>query len=749
MRANKSSIIGIVLVITFLYYLLLLLLQDNPWVRVLVTITGLILAGFLCLKWIYDAYKITKDKQKKFWLLIGIGVSLYTISSIYWLIIVIIQKVTDYPDLSYALWLFAYIFFLTALVYKIRVIETSINTSPYLFNMGIFIIVSVSITVHYLLQPILAFSGESTLVFVISILYLVVDLSIIFAILIIYYLSLYSNEKESLLFIVCAFFFQALADMMFVYATLNDFYEVGIYIDAIWLFALLSMGIAAKFVQKDFASFDWKILRSFDSKDTYFPYIGGIVLVILVSDSYNWEMNALSIGISFVFILVITRQIVVMRKNNQLVKEYRYLAYHDSLTSLKNRTSFVKELKLFLKQAETLDTSICVLLLDLDRFKNVNDTLGHHYGDEVLMEAAQRLKMGADCQSEIYRIGGDEFVIIIPDIDKEECERIAKSILAIFESSFVIDNHEINITPSIGISMYPTDGKKGETLLRYSDAAMYHAKETGKNRYHFFNQKLNEDIVRKMTLEIELKKAMQNDELMVHYQPKFELNSKKIIGMEALLRWNHATLGAIPPQEFIRVAEETGQILPLGEWVLRKACEDTKELHKKGYQKIAIAVNVSVRQFEEQGFVELVEQVLEETGLEAKYLELEITESIMQNVAHSTEILKGLKAIGVKTAIDDFGTGYSSLHVLKTLPIDTIKIDKSFIDQMEVITNFSIVKTIIDIGLNLNLKVIAEGIETHFQHEILIDLGCELGQGYLFSQPVSLKELENHLLLAV
>lgn len=406
---------------------------------------------------------------------------------------------------------------------------------------------------------------------------------------------------------------------------------------------------------------------------------------------------------------------------------------------MKNRTSFKKESQKILKKAEAENFSVAVLLMDLDRFKNINDTFGHYAGDLVLKEAAARLKQVLIPKYEIYRIGGDEFIILISDATELESRHVAESILSAFTQPFQLEQYEITITPSIGISSYSNNVVTEDLLLKHADAAMYQAKVLGKNRYYFFDENLNDMLMRRMQLEIDLEKSIAENQLFLVYQPIHCLDTGKRRGLEALLRWKHPTLGLISPAEFIPIAEDTGQIHAIGEWVMRTACAEIKQLQENGMTGSLIAVNVSSKQMEE-GFVTIVKEIVEETGLDPTCLELEITESMMQNVDTSMQIIHGLHELGVKIAIDDFGTGYSSFYLLRDLPIDTIKIDKAFIDEIDNEKSLLIVKTMIDIGLNLDLRVVSEGIEHEWQLEALKELDCDLGQGYLFDKPMPIDE---------
>lgn len=438
---------------------------------------------------------------------------------------------------------------------------------------------------------------------------------------------------------------------------------------------------------------------------------------------------------------IVGRDLTQRKKAEKTIK---YMAYYDVLTGLPNRNMFRKHLINALKQ--NANQTLAVLFLDLDRFKIINDTKGHSVGDHLLKIVAVRLKNAVKDAGLVSRQGGDEFIILLKDIDKNGVIDVAQRILEEFSKAIHLENQEFFVTTSIGISMAPFDGNDEETLIKHADTAMYLAKERGKNNFQFYTDQLNGLSSRKMELENGLRRALEQDQLVLHYQPQVHLATGKIVGIEALVRWQHPEHGIISPAEFIPLAEETGLIVPLGKWVLQKACEQNKAWQDSGFSPIPISVNISVRQLQEDQFIETVETVLAETGLNPKDLDLEITESIMQNREKSAIMLNQLKDLGITLAIDDFGTGYSSLSLLKHLPIDKIKIDKSFIDDIIYHANQgAMVKTIIDMGHNLQFSVIAEGVEEPEQVEFLMKNGCLVGQGYYYSKPLPLQSIEKLL----
>jgi diguanylate cyclase (GGDEF)-like protein/PAS domain S-box-containing protein len=459
-------------------------------------------------------------------------------------------------------------------------------------------------------------------------------------------------------------------------------------------------------------------------------------------DTIDVEMAATPIFYEGRFAIQIVGRDITERKRAE--KTIQNMAYYDSLTGLPNRNRFRHHLNNVLTQQE--NNMLAVLFLDLDRFKIINDTKGHSVGDIILQKVATRLVMAVQTEGIVSRQGGDEFIILLEVLDKKGVTQVAERLLYEFSKPLVVNGQEFFVTPSMGISIYPIDGMDEETLIKNADTAMYQAKEHGKNNFCFYSANLNGISIRKMELENGLRKALEQHQFILYYQPQLSLKTGEIVGVEALIRWQHPVLGLIAPLEFIPLAEETGLIVPIGKWVLWEACKQRKAWENAGFCDFPIAVNISVRQFEDDNLIEYISTVLDEVGLNANHLELEITESIMRDLENSTITLNQLKELGVLLSIDDFGTGYSSLSYLKHLPIDKIKIDKSFVDDIIYHSNQGVmVKTIIDMGINLNFTVIAEGIETDEQLHFLRENECSVGQGYLFSKPIPAMQLEEFL----
>ena len=431
-------------------------------------------------------------------------------------------------------------------------------------------------------------------------------------------------------------------------------------------------------------------------------------------------------------------------KRRELEKQLIYQATHDSLTLLPKRIVLCDRISHAITNSKRNKSISAVLFCGLDRFKMVNDGLGHNIGDSLLKQVAERLKQCVGKKDTVSRVGGDEFVILLPSLEKEEeINLIATKCIEELNKIFDIKPYCLNITTSIGISQFPKDGKEPVELLKNAASALFYAKSEGRNKYKSFNKQMNEANQNKLELMNELRHAMEKDELRLHYQPLIDLETGSIIGVEALLRWFHTTRGPIPPQEFISLAEECGYIQTIGDWILETACKQNKEWQDAGLPPIYMSINLSAPQFKKQNVVTLVKDILAKNQLDPKYVELELTESIiMEDTNLFIETLNQLKKLGVNLVIDDFGTGYSSLGYLKKFPVDKIKIDKSFVSELpNNMDDAAIVRAILAMAKQLNLKVVAEGIETEEQLAFLQRNSCDIAQGFLISKAVAPEEL--------
>ncbi len=451
-----------------------------------------------------------------------------------------------------------------------------------------------------------------------------------------------------------------------------------------------------------------------------------------------------------------TQDVTQLRRAEEKIQ---HLAYFDSLTGLPNRRWFKERVKRALAIGNRYERLTGMLFVDLDDFKRINDTLGHTTGDLLLKQVAERIVASVrstdyviaadvaeikDRSEDVARLGGDEFTVLLSDLNQvSDAAVVAERIIETLRKPLIVGGHEVVVTPSVGIAVSPYDGSDADTLLKHADTAMYHAKRSGKNGYQYFAESMNAAAARRLSLESHLRRAIERGELYLHYQPQADLSEGPIVGVEALLRWHNEELGTVSPTEFIPVAEETGMIVSIGEWVLRQACNQAKIWQAEGLPKMRMAVNLSARQLVQSGFAELVSNVLEETGLEPDTLELEVTESfLMDDVEGSIEALKALKDIGVHLAVDDFGTGYSSLTQLKRFPIDRVKIDRSFVSNITSDPrDAALAMAVVAMAHSLKLRVTAEGVESAEQEAFLRDRRCHEAQGFHISRPLSSKRL--------
>ena len=451
--------------------------------------------------------------------------------------------------------------------------------------------------------------------------------------------------------------------------------------------------------------------------------------IILECSAQGQNFKDKNIGLVWSF-----RDITERQKAKQLIE---YQAFHDSLTQLPNRTSFDRQLKAALKAVQESNGKLAVMFFDLDRFKTINDTLGHDMGDLLLQKVVERLHKCIRDGDVISRWGGDEFTMLLRKINSlQDAAIVAKRILKILQPPFELNGHRLRITSSIGIAIYPDDGEDAETLLKNADVALYHAKYEGRNNYQNYNLQLNIKAKERLDLDHRLHYGLEHNEFVLHYQPIFDVISGKIVKMETLIRWHHPKIGLVSPGVFIPVAEENGAIIEIGKWVLAEACKQNSLWHKMGFTNLNIAVNLSVRQFQQHNLVATIAQILAETKLPHSALEIEITETVtIQNGNTAKKILNQLHKLGISLAMDDFGTGYSSLSYLKQFPFQTIKIDRSFVqDALTDSEDAAIIKAVLGLGYALSMNVVAEGVETKELRDFLQSLHCRYMQGYYFSK---------------
>lgn len=416
----------------------------------------------------------------------------------------------------------------------------------------------------------------------------------------------------------------------------------------------------------------------------------------------------------------------------------RHLAYYDQLTGLPNGSLMRDRVNQLIASSQRDRREFALLFIDLDNFKNVNDSLGHHVGDLLLQTIAGRLRASVREMDTVARMGGDEFVVVLPEVGVEGAQQVARKIIGQVTNSFGIGLHKITMTTSVGIGVFPKDGGDIEFILKNAELALYQAKAKGKNDFAFFTEELNVQAFERLRMENDLRHALLNEDLMLYYQPQISMATRQVVGMEALVRWPHPTLQMIPPDQFIPIAEDSDLIIQLGEWTIHEACRQMRQWQRSGLQIIPVAVNVSAKQMRHADFYDSVESALRKTGLDPRYLELELTErAMMMDIEKSLEVMNKIGEMGINFSVDDFGTGYSSLSYLKHLPLHKLKIDKSFVQDIAVDENDrEISNTIIQLAHGLKLSVVAEGVETQQQMAILLGQGCDSAQGYLFSRPL-------------
>lgn len=452
----------------------------------------------------------------------------------------------------------------------------------------------------------------------------------------------------------------------------------------------------------------------------------------MVKDQFNNKRDLL---------LIVIRDIRVRKK---IEEKIYHLAFHDSLTGLPNRRLFMNTLHNEIVDRRYSKMKLAILFIDLDDFKIINDQFGHDKGDLILIEAAERIKNAIRPTDTVARLGGDEFIILLKDIySEDEARKYAHEIIQCFQKPVTLEENRLTLTCSIGIAIYPEHGIRGEELLKNADAALTRIKGKGKNGFLLFDKQLQTESFERRLLENALRSAILNKQFYLEYQPKYNFKDRSLIGMEALVRWDHPDLGKIPPGKFIPLAEETGLIHQLGEWILYESCRQNIEWQQKGYKHMPVSVNVSVRQLTDPDFVLKVDKILQETNLDPQWLEIEVTESVFADLENAAFKLEQIRNLGIHISIDDFGTGYSSLSYIKHLPIDTLKVDQSFVkDIHQNEESRAIIKAVITLAKSIGINVIAEGVETKEHMIRLIEEGCNLGQGYYFSRPLSVHDFE-------
>ena len=478
------------------------------------------------------------------------------------------------------------------------------------------------------------------------------------------------------------------------------------------------------------------------------------IVVLTGLDDEQVALNAVNAGAQDYLVKgkgdseLLTRALRYAIERKRSEKHLAYLAQYDPLTNLPNRTLFQDRLDQAIKHAQRNGGRIGLMFLDLDHFKDINDTLGHEAGDKLLIAAAQRINTCVRNMDTVARLGGDEFTVILPNIkDSRDVTKVACKIKQALAGAFAIDGMEIFVSTSIGIALFPETGENRESLIKNADLALYAAKEKGRSTYQIYESKMRTEVAKRTTMITRLRKALERDEFILEYQPQFDLRNHTLLGMEALLRWNSPDLGIVQPNRFVPLLEETGLIAPVGEWVLFTSCAQNRRWIEAGFKPMSMAVNLSPRQFRQRNLVDTISAILEDTRLPPELLHLEITESaLVLDSEHNLTILRGFKALGIKLSLDDFGTGFSSLNYLRLFPFDTLKVDRSFVQSLTVdINSAAIVGAVIELAHRLHLQVIAEGVELQNEAAFLNEQGCDQVQGFLFGTPMTVSHCHSWL----
>lgn len=778
------------------------LLGQNEQQRiVLIDTASALISSLAAIALLYAAKQSAVCSHRLFlaWVILAIGMVSYAIGDICWATIEVIRGQPPFPSIADLFYLPCYPLFLIGIILLPTKIQRRTDWIKTFLDMSVVMLAAVLVFLNFLLEP-LAAAGQAESIFTqaLSIAYPVGDLALLWAVLVILYRRSERQPQAPVLLLSASIIIMIVTDSIFSYQSLIDTYSSGRLLDLGWIASYLLIGLAGIWQAvlihpyrgspthlQDGQKFD--PIKMFSS---YLPYawLAGAYLLLVWSYHHSLPMDFVTIawGVAALIALVLIRQVVTLSENTYLYvklqdamervrqqsdqlsqanqelqveiderrkaeEQLAYDALHDALTGLPNRALFMDRLRHAIEYTKRHeDYRFTVLFLDIDHFKVINDSLGHSIGDELLIAFAQGLRMSHRLSDTVARLGGDEFVILLEDtVDQDDAIVAAYRILDRFKLPFSLEGRQTFITASIGIVFCGNGYDQAEDILRDADIAMYHAKSQGKARFELFHAGLRDMAINRLELENDLRNALKRSEFILHYQPILSLKSNDFIGFEALIRWNHPQRGLLRPVEFIHVAEETGLIIPIGEWVLYEGCRQILDWQAQFPKNppYTININISGVQLNHPDFVSQIERVLRDTGLDGNSLKLEITESVCVNSAESVgPAFRKLSEMGVQFHIDDFGIGYSSLSYLQQFPIHMIKIDRVFVSKMDGSKNNSeIVRSIVDLAHDLGMDAIAEGVETESQLKELKRFGCNYGQGYLLSYPIDQMGIERLL----
>lgn len=736
-------------------------------------VTFQVIACLISILWLGFAFFKHTGEGKSFWLFLALGVLSYLVGTLIWSINeFVLQTDGVLRSIPSSFWVAQNGFYFIALLVVMYKIKNYLLTIRSLLDL--FIVMSAAFTFSwiFLINPLVE-QGEENILLSPELLYPVLDLGMLVGTLSFFAASSSIFSKQVRVLLITGLVIQIIADTIYTYLHVMNNYSVGSINEPLWLFSILLLGLSGVYhnpgEQEQFIVQQPKQTGSLLFKLSL-PHLS-VILLALYAVILLYEVNPIAIGLFFCVLLVLLRQVVTLLENEKLMQQLNglneeleekvkertdklveavnsmeHLAFHDAITGLPNRRFMEKRLSQAISRPGKSHDKTAFLLLDLDRFKNINDSLGHSYGDQLLKEVGSRLVALAGKNEVVSRIGGDEYALLIENTTSEKAEEKARLILNSLRQTYRLNEFDLTVTPSIGISLFPDHGNSMDELLMKADSAMYQVKASGRNHYKVYNRSMKMKPI--FHLESALKKGIEEDEFLLYFQPQISLQTGRIEGAEALLRWDRKDHGIISPAEFISLAEETGLILPIGEKVFREVCRQSVAWQQRGFTSLRLAVNISPLQFQQDHFIELISSILKETGADPRQIELEITESVaMGSGGKNRAKMSFLKKMGFQLALDDFGTGYSSLQYLSQFQIDRLKIDRSFIASLEKgEKDKTIVQLIVTMGKELNVKVLAEGVETKSQKAFLNKIGCDEMQGYLFSKPINAQDFEQLLL---
>lgn len=754
MIVSKNKGILFIIFYVILYYIWQIIWKENKMLinigSDIFSLFGSVTATIL----LYCAAKKSKQIERILWLLLSLGCFSYFLAEIIWAYYdFVLKKEVPFPSYSDLFYMLQYIFYLIAFIYPLSKGKKSPFVIRIITDILIIMTVAFSFSYTYLIKPILAVHDVSGMFLFVSIGYPVGDLGLLVVAL--FYLSnSVVVSKKSAKYIFYGLFIQIIADSSYLYLISIDKYHEAELIDPLLILSLLLIGLSGYYSATDLRKLEYnshRELGKFKIARFILPYacLAGLLIFAVVR---NTTVDAITVGSSISIFLIIIRFLLIRIENNVLMKRLlqqaeelsknqeiaTHLAYHDPLTDLPNRRFFEENLHSAIQEAQSTQTMLAVMFIDLDRFKIINDTLGHDFGDQLLFSVAERFKKHLNNNHFVARQGGDEFTVLIKHLnDNEKVATISKKILDTINQPFNINGKVLHISPSIGISIYPKDGEDALTLMKNADIALYRVKENGKNNFSFYtNDKIKRESKQGL-IENEFLTSLKDHQFYLQYQPQYDLNSGKMLGVEALLRWNHPIKGTLLPDEFLTEAEETGYFNKISDWVLIHSCQQIREWHQRG-RMIKLSINLSPLEFFQGNLVKRISHAIEISSIDPSYIVLEINEDItLKDTELIIDTFIQIKKLGISIAIDNLGLGFTSLPNLAKLPIDTIKISRHIIHHIGVNKAYeAMIKSMIMYANDLNINLIAVGVESKNQLDFLtIESNRIIVQGFLFNEP--------------